>query len=154
MSGSTAEKQEKVSIAQSGRYLTFFLSREAYGVEIEYVTEIVRMQKISSIPGYSKYFKGLVNLRGNMVPVIDMHLWLKQEEVPYTNRACIIVVKLSAAQVGLIVDSVEEVVTIDSKDIVPLPDIQSDDQNRWLKGIGKSEGGVRLLLDGKKLFHP
>ena len=152
MAEATAETDEQVSDTQHDRYLTFLLDKEAFGIEISYVTEIVGLQKISPLPESSVYVKGIVNLRGSIIPVIDMHLRLKKGEVPYTDRTCIIVVRISEILVGLIVDSVDEVLLIDGQNIVPPPDSRFGYQRKYIKGIGKSGEKIHLLLDCEMMF--
>lgn len=153
MAEAAAKNDECFSDTQHGKFLTFLLDKEAFGIEIECVTEIVGLQKISPLPESSAYVKGIVNLRGSIIPVIDMRLRLKKEAVPYTDRTCIIVVMISGIPVGLIVDSVDEVLYIDDQNIVPPPDSRFGYQSKYIKGIGKSGGNIRLLLDCEKMFH-
>jgi len=137
---------------QHGRFLAFTLGNECYGLEIRYVTEIIGMQEISGIPEAPAYIKGIINLRGMIIPVIDVRLKFKKPEAEYTDRTCIIVVDTGEVSVGLIVDEVYEVLTIDDGDIAPPPDIRIGVKSKYLAGIGKSEGRVILLLDSKNLF--
>jgi purine-binding chemotaxis protein CheW len=137
---------------QHGRYLMFALGDEEFGIEISYVTEIIGMQPISSLPEVPEYIRGIVNLRGKIIPVIDMRLKFRKDAVAYNDRTCIIVVDTGAFAVGLIVDSVAEVLALGDSQIVPPPDARTGIQNRYLKGIGKAEGRVKLLLDCEMLF--
>lgn len=139
--------------AQHGKYLTFLLGKEAFGIEIRYVTEIVGIQEINDLPEAPDYVKGIINLRGKIIPVIDMRLRFKKEAVPYTDRTCIIVIDIMDTAVGLIVDRVVEVVIISDEFIVPPPDFRTGFQNRYIKGIGKSDENIRLLLDCERLFR-
>lgn len=138
--------------AQHGRYLTFRLGKEVFGIEIGFVTEIVGLQKISSIPESPDYVKGIINLRGKIIPVIDMRLKFKKSFAEYTDRTCIIVIGIRNFTVGLIVDNVDEVVSISDKQIAPPPSFRTGFQNRYINGIGKTEEGIRLLLDCDKIF--
>ena len=137
---------------QVGRFLTFALAEEFYGLEIRHVTEIVVMQPITPIPETPEYVKGIINLRGKIIPVIDMRLRFHSPTKPYDERTCIIVVDIQDIFVGLIVDGVAEVVTIDEENIVPPPNYKTGVQNRYIKGIGKVGSDVKLLLDCDKLF--
>lgn len=137
---------------QQGKFLTFFLGDEVFGIEIKYVTEIVGLQKINRLPEAPDFVKGIINLRGKIIPVIDMRLRFKKEETAYTDRTCIIVVEINDVTVGLIVDQVEEVANIADESIVPPPDLRMGFQNRFIKGIGKVKDGIRLLLDCERLF--
>ncbi|MDR3644774.1 MAG: chemotaxis protein CheW, partial [Clostridia bacterium] len=136
---------------QEGRFLTFYLGKEIFGVEIRYVTEIIGIQKICELPEAPEFVKGIINLRGNIIPVVNMRLRLGKAEVDNTERTCIIVVDLPETKVGLIVDRVNEVAAISDELIVPPPDIQTGYQNRYIKGIGKLNGEIGLLLDCERL---
>lgn len=137
---------------QHGRYLTFNLGEEVFGLEIRYVTEIIGMQPITKIPEVPDYIKGIINLRGKIIPVIDMRLKFGKESIDYDDRTCIVVIDTQEMVVGLIVDKVSEVMTIDDQDVVPPPSERTGIRNRYIQGIGKIEGNVKLLLDCKKLF--
>ncbi len=137
---------------QHGRYLTFSLGEEVFGLEIRYVTEIIGMQPITKIPEVDPYIKGVINLRGKIIPVIDMRLKFGKEPTAYTDRTCIVVIDTENLIIGLIVDMVSEVMTIEDENIVPPPDQRSGIRNRYIKGIGKVDGTVKLLLDCKTLL--
>ena len=145
----TLEEQEDT---QHGRYLTFNVGEEVFGIEIEYVTEIISMQPITKIPQIVDYIKGIINLRGKIIPVIDIRLKFKKDSIAYDDRTCIIVIDTQDIIVGLIVDKVSEVMTIDDEDIAPPPSNKTGIRNRYIKGIGKIDGEVKLLLDCKMLF--
>lgn len=135
---------------QHGRYLTFALGREIYGIEIRFVTEIIGIQPITVLPQVPDYIKGIINVRGKIIPIIDMRLKFKKEAMPYNDRTCIIVIDTGEVCVGLIVDNVAEVLSIDDEHIVPPPD--TGKQNRYISGIGKAGDDVKLLLDCEKLL--
>ena len=138
---------------QHGRYLTFMLGRESFGLEISYVKEIVNMQPITALPEVPGYVKGIINLRGRIIPVIDMCLKFGLELSPYTDRTCIIVIDIKEISVGLIVDNVAEVLVIEDNDIVPPPSSRTGASNDYIKAIGKTGSDVKLLLDCDKLFQ-
>ena len=138
---------------QLGRYLLFAISNEVYGIEIRYVTEIIGMQPISTLPESPPHIKGVINLRGKIIPVIDMRVRFKKDEADYTDRTCIIVVDTQDFSAGLIVDEVAEVLTIDDSDIAPPPKLEMGESARYLGGIGKVKDDVKLLLDCEKLFE-
>lgn len=137
---------------QHGRYLTFMLGKEVFAVEIKYVTEIIGIQPITPIPQVSHYVKGIINLRGKIITVIDMRLKFQKEPAPYNDRTCIIVIDISDISVGLIVDNVAEVLSIADGDIVPPPDSKTGFQNKYIAGIGKVDDNVKLLLDCQMLL--
>ena len=132
--------------------MTFLVDGEALGVEIEYVREIIGIQPISRLPDTPAYIKGVINLRGKIIPVIDMRLKFNKQPEEYTDRTCVIVVDVGDRSVGLIVDRVTEVLRIEQSDIVPPPE-QSIDPGSYIKGIGKADGQVKLLLDTEKLIQ-
>jgi len=137
---------------QKGRFLTFTVSSESYGIEICYVTEIIGIQPITQVPDLPDYIRGIVNLRGKIIPVMDVRLRFKKPLKEYNDRTCVIVVDISDISIGLIVDSVSEVVSIPETEIVAPPDM-SKDGNKYIKGIGKIGSEVKLLLDCEKLLN-
>lgn len=137
---------------QRGRFLTFVLGNEVYGIEIMYVTEIIGIQMITEIPELPDYIKGIINLRGKIIPVMDVRLRFKKEFREYNDRTCIIVVDMKEISVGLIVDSVSEVLSIHEEDIIPPPELNKYG-NRYIKAIGKVGNDVKLLLDCEKLLN-
>jgi purine-binding chemotaxis protein CheW len=138
---------------QHGKFLTFALGEEVYGIEIIYVTEIIGIQPITQIPEVPNFVKGIINLRGKIIPVIDVRLKFKKNEVGYNDRTCIIVVDIQDTSVGLIVDNVAEVLDIPDENIVPPPDVKTGFQNRYIKGVGKVDSEVKLLLECNRLFE-
>jgi len=139
--------------AQYGKYLTFQLGEEDFGLKIEYVTEIIGMQPITVIPEVPDYTKGIINLRGKIIPVICVRTKFKKEPIPYTDRTCIIVVETQDYSVGLIVDEVAEVINIDDKNVSPPPSQKTGVKNRYISGIGKVGEEIKLLLDCEELFR-
>jgi purine-binding chemotaxis protein CheW len=137
---------------QEDRFLTFSLGNESYGIEIRYVTEIIGIQPITEIPELPEYIKGIINLRGKIIPVMDIRLRFKKEPKDYNDRTCVIVVDIRDVSIGLIVDSVSEVITIPKQDIVEPPQMNKGYQNRYIKSIGKVGSEVKLLLDCEMLL--
>jgi purine-binding chemotaxis protein CheW len=138
---------------QHGRFLTFTLEDEVYGIEIRYVTEIIGIQPITKVPEVPPYVKGIINLRGKIIPLVDMRLKFGKEPIEYNDRTCIVVVDINQVDVGIIVDSVDEVITIEDEDIAAPPDSRTGFENRYIKGIGKVGDRVQLLLDSDKLLR-
>lgn len=132
---------------QKGKYLIFALGDEEYGIEIKYVTEIIGIQNIIHMPDLPEYMKGIINLRGKIIPVMDVRLRFKKEPTAYNNRTCVIVVDIKNMPLGLIVDTVSEVLTIPEENIVEPPQINKGMGGSYIKGIGKTENGVKLLLN-------
>ncbi|KMT21009.1 chemotaxis protein CheW [Clostridium cylindrosporum] len=138
---------------QKGKFLTFILGKEVFGVEIKYVTEIIGMQKVTSIPEVPRFVKGIINLRGKIIPVIDVRLKFNKEEAEYNDRTCIIVVELCNISVGLIVDNVEEVITIPEDSIIDPPSSRVGFDSEYIRSIGKVGNEVKILLDCEKLLR-
>lgn len=139
--------------AQKGKFLTFNLGKEDYGIDIKNVTEIIRIQAITEIPDLPEYIKGIINLRGKIIPVMDVRLRFKKELLEYNERTCIIVIDIQGVSMGLIVDNVSEVLDIAEENIVPPPQITKDYRYHYIQGIGKAEGCVKLLLDCNRLLN-
>lgn len=137
---------------QKGKFLTFSIGKEVYGIEIRYVTEIIGVQPITEVPEVPAYVRGIINLRGKIIPVIDVRLKFKKEFKDYNDRTCIIVIDILNICVGLIVDNVAEVLNIPEDGIVPPPDSKTGFHNRYIKGIGKIGNEVKLLLDCEKIL--
>lgn len=137
---------------QKDKFLTFTLGNEAYGLEIKYVTEIIGIQEITQVPELPNYIRGIINLRGKIIPVMDVRLRFKKPIINYNDRTCIIVVDIQDISVGLIVDTVSEVISIQEQNIVPPPKINREFGNNFVKGIGKVGNEVKLLLDCEKLL--
>ncbi len=137
---------------QRGKYLTFSLGNEFYGIEIKYVTEIIGIQPITEIPELPDHIKGIINLRGKIIPVMDVRLRFKKPSMEYNDRTCVIVVDIKDVSVGLIVDSVSEVLSIEEEEIVPPPDIKKGG-NKYIKAIGKVGDEIKLILDCDKLLN-
>lgn len=140
---------------QKGKYVTFKSGCEYFGLKIQYVNEIIVFQEITKIPESEDYIKGLINLRGKIIPVIDVRLRFKQEPFEYTDRTCIIVVNVKNIVVGLIVEQIAEVVEIQEENIIPSPSVGKADksQNKYVYAIGKVGDQVKLLLDPDRLLN-
>lgn len=140
--------------AQKGRFMTFQTGKEYFGISISYVNEIIAMQPIAAIPEVDDYIKGLINLRGKIIPVIDVRVRFKMEPKEYTDRTCIIVIEVKSTMVGLIVEKIEEVDTIVDDDIVPPPSLghKEYEHNKYVYGLARTDGRVKLLLDPEKLI--
>lgn len=138
---------------QKDKYLTFLVGKETYGIDIKYVTEIIGIQPITEVPELAVHIRGIINLRGKIIPVMDVRLRFRKELKEYNDRTCVIVVDIGSVSVGLIVDSVAEVTTIPEQDIVAPPAASTGFSNRYVKGIGKVGNEVKLLLDCRKLLN-
>ena len=132
---------------QEGKFLTFSLGDEEYGIAIRNVTEIIGIQNVTDLPDMPDYIKGVINLRGKVIPVIDVRLRFDLKEREYDERTCIIVVSINEMAVGLIVDSVSEVIDIPANDIEPSPKVKKGESSRFIQGLGKVNDEVKILLD-------
>ena len=140
---------------QKCKYVTFKSGNEYFGIKIEYVNEIIVFQEITEIPESEDYIKGLINLRGKIIPVIDVRLRFKQKPFEYNDRTCIIVITVDTNVVGLIVEKIAEVVEIQEENIIPSPTIGHSDKahHTFVYAIGKIGDSVKLLLDPDKLLN-
>lgn len=136
----------------STRYLTFQISGQYYGIPIGNVIEIVQVQPSTELPGAPYYMKGVINLRGRVIPLIDMNLRFGKAEQSYTDRTCVVIVDLNSVQVGFIVDAVNEVLDIDASIVSPLPSFSASRESRYITGVGKLEKHMILLLDCRLLL--
>jgi purine-binding chemotaxis protein CheW len=137
--------------AQQGRYLIFNLRKDHFGIEIKYVTEIIGIQQITTLPGVPPYIKGIINLRGEIVPVMDVRLRFGLEELEYNDRTCVIIARFGEINIGLIVDCVTEVLTIRESCVVSPPEINKT-SNKFIKGIAKFDKRIILLLDYERIL--
>ncbi len=146
------ETDEREEDTQKGRFLTFNLDKEAYGIEITHVTEIIGIQPVTEVPELPDYIRGIINLRGKIIPVMDVRLRFKKKFREYNDRTCVIVIDIDDLSIGLIVDSVSEVIAIPDTEIVAPPEV-SKSGNKYVKGIGKVHSDVKLLLDCNRLLN-
>ena len=135
------------SSSLGGRYLTFVLAGEDYGIEILKVREIIGMLEVTAVPRTPCHVKGVVNLRGSVIPVIDLRLKFGMKEAEYTEETCIIVADVDGVEMGVIVDCVSEVLNIAEKDIEEPPSFGTGVDTEFIVGMGKTGGQVTILLD-------
>lgn len=138
---------------QQGKYLTFALGVEQYAIEIRHVVDIIGIQDITEVPNQPDYIMGVINLRGKIIPTMDVRKRFNKERLEYNKRTCIIVVELNAISVGLIVDMVLEVIAIADEQIAEPPTFNSDFKNKFILGIGKIQNQIVILLDSDKLLN-
>ena len=132
------------------KYLTFAIGEDAYGIEIGYVDDIIGVQNITYVPRQPEYVKGVINLRGLIIPVIDIRIRFNEAVRDYDDRTCIVVIKIDDMPVGIVVDRVLEVASIDE---VTVPSSFSETNNNFMTGIGKYNGKVVMLVDSKALLE-
>jgi purine-binding chemotaxis protein CheW len=141
----------KVMADKEGKYLTFTLTEEEYGIGILKIKEIIGMLPITSVPQTPDFVKGVINLRGKVIPVMDLRLRFGMMSIDYTERTCIIVVEISGQTgtilVGIVVDAVSEVLNIKGDDIEKTPTFGTKLNTDYILGMAKMEGGVKILLD-------
>jgi len=137
-----------------GKYLTFLVGDVGYGIEISYVVEIISVQDITLVPHTHAYVKGIINLRGTVVPVIDMGMRFGGEEVVYTDQTCIIVLSMDDMSVGILVDGVQDVTDIEDANIQDPPTTTGNAvKNHFIKAVGVSAGEVKQLIDVYTVFE-
>src|SRR6056297_1384779 len=156
-----SDKEEQVDVlfneadeeVQENKYLMCKIGGEVYGIDIQHVTDIIELQKITEVPDMPKYVKGVINLRGQVIPVIDLRLRFGMEEREYDDRTVITVVRFKDYVIGFIVDTATEVQDIPEKDIDPPPKVHGDEaEQKYILGLGKIDSEVIILLDIEKLL--
>jgi purine-binding chemotaxis protein CheW len=152
MSNLEKMKENMNEDSQNGKFLTYNLGNENYGISIKYVTEIIGIQNITSLPDLPNYVKGVINLRGKVIPVVDVRLRFNFEERDYDERTCTIVININDINVGVIVDAVKEVINISESQIDPPPKVQKGSESRFVKGLGKVNNSVIIILDVDKFL--
>jgi purine-binding chemotaxis protein CheW len=151
------QEKEKISEAvkamaiKEGKYLTFSLANEEYGIGILRIKEIIGMMPITSVPQTPEFIKGVINLRGKVIPVMDLRLRFGMPCLDYTERTCIIVVEIDGqtgtVQIGIVVDAVSEVLNIRAEDIEVTPSFGTRLNTDFILGMAKMNGGIKILLD-------
>lgn len=140
------------------KYLTFWLGKQLFGISIDYVVQIVGMQLITEIPEYPDYAKGIINLRGSIIPLIDVRLRLGKAETEYSDRTCIIVVDIHSCYFGMIVDEVDEVVDVPGQAIAEPPRMGENRESQYMMGVAHLQADedktekIILLMDSAKLL--
>ncbi|NWH05282.1 chemotaxis protein CheW [Desulfobacter latus] len=141
----------KETSIKNGKYLTFSLEQEEYGIGILKVKEIIGMMPITSVPRTPRFVKGVINLRGKVIPIVDLRAKFGMESIPYTERTCIIVVEIDSKDatvlIGIVVDAVSEVLNIHGDEIEDTPAFGTHLDTEYIMGMAKTEGGVKILLN-------
>ncbi len=147
----TMDQTIKATTIKTGKYLTFILDEEEYGIGILKVKEIIGMMPVTSVPRTPDFVKGVINLRGKVIPVVDLRLKFAMESISYTDRTCIIVVEIdtntTTVLIGIVVDAVSEVLNIQESEIEETPKFATSLNTDYILGMAKMEGGVKILLD-------
>jgi len=140
--------------SMTDKYMTFKIADEYFGIAIQNILEIVELQKITEVPDMPVFVKGVINLRGKIIPVIDLRIRFHIEEKEYNDRTCIIITEINGTAVGFIVDEVDEVADIPEKNISEPPDFKSaDGKEKYIKGLGKVGEEVKIILNIEKLLY-
>jgi len=139
-------------IASINKFLIFKIQNEEYGIDINRIREIIGIQKITPLPNASGSLKGVINLRGTIVPVIDVRQEFNMKQKEYDYETSIIVTQINEKLVGLIVDSVSEVLDIPPEAIEKLPEIEQRKENSFITGIAKAGDNIKILIDVEKLY--
>ncbi len=130
-----------------GKFLTFVLGSEVYGIEILKVREIIKLMDITTVPRTPDYMKGVINLRGKVIPIVDLRSKFSMPEIEHTQETCIIVAEVNQTSIGIIVDSVSEVSNINSGEIEETPHLGQDIDTNFILGLGKTKERIVILLD-------
>lgn len=139
---------------QANKYLFFRIGKESYGIGIRFIIEIIELQRISEVPEMPAYVKGVINLRGKVIPIVDLRLRFDLEERTYDDRTCIVVTEIDRVLIGFIVDTVEEVMEIPEDKIEPPPRFKSvSAKERYISGMGKVGDSVKILIDVEKVVQ-
>lgn len=154
MSESTTEQvqQQSGSKIEGGKFLTFFLGEEEYAIEILKVQEIIGLMPITTVPRMPDYIRGVLNLRGKIVPVMNLRTRFGLPEIEDTDETCIIVIQHDEYLMGVLVDKVSEVVDIISENIEDVPSVGASEQSEYLAGIGKVEDSVKMIIEVHKVL--
>jgi len=153
----TMDQVVKSMVDREGKYLTFSLAGEEYGIGILKIKEIIGMMPITTVPRTPSFVKGVINLRGKVIPVVDLRLKFEMEAIDSTERTCIIVVEIGATGrsllMGILVDSVSEVLNIKGNDIEETPTFGARLNTDYILGMAKMNGGVKILLDIDRVLN-
>lgn len=155
MSETATEQVQEVNKSvniEGGKFLTFFLGQEEYAIEILKVQEIIGLMDITTVPKMPPYIRGVLNLRGKIVPVMNLRTRFGLQEIEDTDETCIIVVQDEEYLMGVLVDKVSEVVDIQTADIEDVPSIKAGEQNEYLAGLGKAQDSVKMIVEVHKVL--
>ena len=153
MNETSEENYETGEDTMNGRYLTFQVGRETFGIEIKYVIEIVGLQPLRQMPEMPEYIKGIINLRGKIIPAMDVRQRFNLPSREYDDRTCIIVIDFDGISVGLIIDSVSDVLSINDDQIVEKPEISGRGGCGYVNSVGMVDEHVIMLINCEKLLN-
>ncbi|MDY6880723.1 MAG: chemotaxis protein CheW [Desulfatiglans sp.] len=156
-SADAMDRAVKIMAEREGKYLSFILASEEYGIGILKIKEIIGMMPITTLPQTPGFVKGVINLRGKVIPVIDLRLRFGIAAIDYTERTCIIVVEIErdsgTVMIGIVVDAVSEVLNIKDGEIEDTPSFGTKVNTKYILGMAKIEGGVKILLDIDRVLN-
>ncbi|WP_263409912.1 chemotaxis protein CheW [Terriglobus tenax] len=156
MATKTNSRAVQVGLDTSRKHLIFSLGDEEFGIQVLNIKEIIQMQEVTAVPKTPVYVKGVINLRGQVIPVLDLSVRFSIPQRQYTAHTCIVVVRLASPMgerlIGAVADGVSEVLSISEEDIEPSPDFGNGTAVPYLLGMAKVRGSVKLLLDTDKVF--
>jgi len=145
-------EQLQAEKTNDNKYLSFQIGNEEYAIDIKHIKEIVGLQNITDIPDMPAFVKGVINLRGKVIPLIDVRLRFGKSEREYDERTCIIITKIKDLTVGFIVDTVKEVLDIPTEQIDSPPKINKNIESRFIKGLGRIGDDIKIIIDVYKLL--
>jgi len=137
---------------QENKYLTFYIDRECYALKLLHIVEIIRLLNITPVPDMDDFVKGIINLRGKIIPVMDVRLRFNLPEISYNDRTCIIIGKIDDIEMGFLVDRVSDVVEISQDQIEDTPRVNNDGRQMFVLGIGKIGDEIKIILDINRLL--
>jgi len=140
------------SLAKEGKYLTFALGKVEYGLEILDVKEIIGIMEITQVPNVPDYVAGVINLRGKVIPVIEIRSKFGMEKIEYTKETCIVVINIDENLMGIIIDQVKDVLDISQENIEPPPNFSKEIKSEYILGMGKVHKELKVLLNIKKIL--
>ena len=143
----------ELTTIDTDQYLTFTLGEEKYAIDVSKVKEVLELVSITRVPKTPEFMKGVINLRGKVIPVMDLRLRFRMPEREYDDRNCIIVTRVEDVSLGMIVDTVAEVHDIAADDIEQPPNYADEGKANYVEGIGKVEGRVTVLIDARKILR-
>ena len=147
------EYNTTTGLEEAEKVLTFAVGEQIYGIEIPYVIEIIGIQHITELPNMPNSIKGIMNVRGKIIPVMDIRSRFGKEEIPYDDFTCIIIISVDDDSLGIIVDRVEEVINVTADDIADTPDYKSVNASKYIDYIVDMNGGIKLVLDCRILIE-
>lgn len=134
------------------KYLTFIVDKDVYGLRIDYIKQIIGVQEIAVLPNQPDYIKGVINLRGNIIPIMDMRLKFDKKEKEYDDRTCFIILEISEDEIGIVVDSVSEVIDIEKYQISVTPNFDQGIDNKYIKGVVRLKEQLVIMIDCLELL--